>query len=557
MNNLGLDQSKRKVAIYIRVSTAEQNVEGYSLEAQRKKLLDYVNNNQALNLTTKEEWIHIDTHTGSDLSRPELNRLREGVKRGDYDAVLVWKIDRLSRSLKHLLTLFEEFENNDVSFISVQENIDFKGPIGKLIFQIFGAIAQFERELIKGRTRMGLIASAEMGNYTGSAIPYGYKPDKNPSGKGKKLKVIPSERDWVEKMYEWYVYEEMGFGQIATKLTELKVPKGEHSRVRNKFSKWDAEYVGDIIKNSIYRGEYVANWKDDAGNELPVDEWTIVPIPPCVSDYLYYQAQYVLDNKKGGWSENTYVLKGKLKDVTVDERPWFVGAKRYKGGFSYRRKQFTDSNGVYHPVFEVPAKQMDDYIINKIQEALENPKVFIEKHLSKKYTSRTQIQKIEDQLDNLRAQRMNAELSLSKVETAYESGTYSEEKLNQKSAEWNTKIEQMESKIAELEDELVFISQIDVEVQKLREASKQVKYKFESLNEKQKQILVNLFIDKVEMARVKEGKKWKVSAVVHFRFNPQKVKDQIDKVRTEKHYKLDKNGKKIPYEGDSGATIGN
>src|SRR3989338_4427348 len=125
MENLN-DAGKRRVAIYIRVSTQEQKIDGYGLEAQRKRLKDYVENNKALNFVTKNEWIFTDTHTGSDLNREKLNDLMKGVREKKFDAVLVWKIDRLSRSLKHLLTLFEEFEKNEVSFISVQENIDFK-----------------------------------------------------------------------------------------------------------------------------------------------------------------------------------------------------------------------------------------------------------------------------------------------------------------------------------------------------------------------------------------------------------------------------------------------
>ncbi len=549
-------ERKRKVAIYIRVSTQEQNIDGYSLNAQKKKLLDYVNNNQGLNLVTKPSWIFEDTHTGSDLSRPALSTLRKAVKRGDFDAVLVWKIDRLSRSLKHLLVMFEEFETNGVSFISVQENIDFRGPIGKLIFQIFGAIAQFERELIKGRTLMGKIASAEMGNYTGSNIPYGYKPVKNKSGKGKKIVPIKEEKKWVEKIFEWYVYEEGGFGQIATRLTELKVPKGKHSRVRSKYSKWTAEYVGKIIKNPLYRGEFVANKIDELGNELPVDQWTVVKIPPCVSSFLFQQAQNRLGKKKGGWSKNLYILSGKLVDMTVDEKNKFVGCKRNKGGFSYRRKQFTDSNEVYHSVFEIPAKQLDDYVVGKIQEALEEPDIFIQQYLSEKYTSKSEIEKIEDKLDNLRSQRMNSELALSKVEAAYENGHYSEEKLSEKSTKLNKDISDIEAKMKELEDHLVFVSSVDVEVKKLKEASKQIKYKFDQLTKKQKQILVDLFVDRIEMSRRKDGKKWKVSADIHFRFNPETVKKSADKVRTRKGLKKEDNKKTIPNEGASGAIFG-
>ena len=82
-------QKKRRVAIYIRVSTAEQKLDGYSLPAQKKKLTEYVNNNAALNLETKEEWLYEDTHTGSDLNRAELTKLMADVHAGKYDAVLV------------------------------------------------------------------------------------------------------------------------------------------------------------------------------------------------------------------------------------------------------------------------------------------------------------------------------------------------------------------------------------------------------------------------------------------------------------------------------------
>lgn len=547
---------KRKVAIYIRVSTQEQNIDGYSLLAQRKKLVDYVNNNPGLNLITNEDWIYEDTHTGSDLRRPELDRLREGVKRGDFDAILVWKIDRLSRSLKHLLILFEEFEKNEASFISVQENIDFKGPIGKLIFQIFGAIAQFERELIKGRTLMGKIASAEMGNFTGSSIPYGYKPVKNKSGRGKKLKVLPKEKEWVEKMYEWYVYEDLGFGQIATRLTKLKVPKGEYTKFKNKLSAWHPEYVGNILKNRIYRGEYVANKIDDTGKELPVDKWTIVEIPPCVTDFLFYQAQNALKKKKGGWSKNTYVLSGKLRDLTVREKNHFVGCKRNKGGFSYRRKQFTDSMGLYHPVFEFPAKQLEDYTIERIKEALGKPDVFIKRYLSKKYTSKTKLQKLEDQLKTLRLSKLNKEMALGRVEQAYEDGNYSSEKMAHKSSKIGKELTDIESEILTLEDEIVLISSIDVEVGKLREASKQIKYKLEKLTDKQKRILVDLFVERIDMSRVKVGKKWNVSADIHFRFNPEKVKQDIDRVRTQKSLQIEDNAKTRSKNKDSGEKGG-
>ena len=336
---------KRRAAIYVRVSTAEQKIEGYGLEAQEKNLLEYIENNKGLGLYTKKAWIFIDTHTGSDLNRPQFQAMMQQVKEGKFDAVLVWKIDRLSRSLKHLLSTFEIFEKHKASFVSVQENIDFKGPIGKLIFQIFGAIAQFERELIKGRTQMGKLASAEMGNYTGNFVPYGYRRIKNPSGKGSKLEIVLKEKEWVQQIFDWYIYDKQGFGQISKKLNSLKVPRGESSNAKQKFGKWTEKMIMLLLQSSIYRGEYVANNTDDNGDKLPPDQWTIVKVPPCVSELTFMQAENARKNRVGGKVNSTYLLSGRIYDMTLEQPKKFFGAKRFKGGFSYRRKQFDTKEG--------------------------------------------------------------------------------------------------------------------------------------------------------------------------------------------------------------------
>lgn len=534
MNSFGNStESKRRVAIYIRVSTVEQKIDGYGLEAQEKKLLDYVNQNTMLGLETKREWIYKDVHTGSDFMRPKLQELLADVKQGKFDAVLVWKIDRLSRSLKHLLSIFETFEKNQVSFVSVQENIDFRGAIGKLIFQIFGAIAQFERELIKGRTQMGRLTSAELGNYIGTHIPYGYKPVANPNGKGKKLEIIPKEKKQVEEIFNWYIYEELGDGQIAKRLNELRVPKGEHTKAKDMYSSWTAKVVSKIIENSLYRGECVANRKDENGGELLEKDWTVVSIPPCVSEFTFYQAQNARRSRVGGRRNTDYLLTGKLVDMTLETPKKFSGAKRHKGGFSYRRKQFQKA-GNHYPVFEIAGKQMEDWVWEKIMKAMKNPEIFIKHYLSKKYSDPTRIQKIEDNLNNLRERKVNEEIAIGRIEEAFEKGTYSEEKLQEKTASKNKEIADIDQKIIKLEEELGILSSISVEVQKLKSASEQVKYRLDKLPHKQKKILCDLFVEKIEMRREKVGKKWKIQADVFFRFNPDKFSEPAEVGRTQK-----------------------
>lgn len=508
-------------------------MDGYGLEAQEKRLTDYVEKNEGLGLETKKAWLYTDVHTGSDLTRTGLIRLREDVAAGKYDAVLVWKIDRLSRSLKHLLTIFEEFQKHDVSFISIQENLDFRGPIGNLIFQIFGAIAQFERELIKGRTQMGRIASAEMGNFTGTSIPYGYRKVSSENGKGSRLELIPEEQKWVKQMFEWYIFEMLGDGQIATRLNALKVPKTNHQRTSRASPQWTNIMVRTILTNHLYRGEFVANRTDEMNLVLPESQWTLVAVPPCVTEFTFLQAQEARRNRVSNMAGTDYLLSGKLIDVDLVPHKRFTGAKRFKGGFSYRRKQF-DKGDKHYQVFEIAGEQMEEYVWGKVMEAMKDPENFIKRYLNRQYGDENRTEKLQQQLGTLRARKANNEIAIARIEHAYEEGEYSQDKMEGKVAERNRENAEIEGQIQDIEDQVSVVSSHDVEIEKLKAASEQVKYRLDNLDKKQKKILCQLFVDRVEMRRRKVHNRWNVTGDVFFRFNPEKFERDILVGRTVK-----------------------
>lgn len=529
-------ETPRRTAIYIRVSTEEQDIDGYGLEAQKGELLNYVNNNKSLKLITHEDWIYSDTHTGSDVNRVSLNQLREDVKAGKFDAVLVWKIDRLSRCLQHLLFLFEEFKAKNVSFISMKENIDFKGAIGSLIFQIFGAIAQFERELIKDRTMMGKIASAKQGNYTGTYIPYGYAPVYEKKKKGKKLALVPREQQWVQQMFEWYVYEKLGDGQIANRLNEKSVPKSKWVKDREtgvwhqvpSLGKWTTKMVTAIITNPLYAGTHYPYYKDENGNELPPDKWIVVQVPKCIDMLLYRQAENARRGRVGGSTDTPYMLSGKLRDMTLDSPKNFVGAQRSKGGFSYRRKQF-DKDGKHYPVFEVVGEAIDEVVWKRVMFALKNPEQFIKHYLSREFANPDKLQRLADHLEELKMQRINKDLEIGKIEIAYQQGVYDLDKMNAKVSTCNKQTAAIDEQIKKVEEELSLISSQGIEVQKLREAAKQVKYRLDHLDPKQKKIICDLFVDRVELRRTENPHaknkmdRWIKTIQVFLRFNPDKL----------------------------------
>jgi DNA invertase Pin-like site-specific DNA recombinase len=140
---------RTKAAIYARVST---NNNGQDPTMQTRELREYCE---------RRGWQVADCYvetgiSGSKESRPELDRLMTDAHQRRFDAVLVWKLDRFGRSLRHLVNALAELEALGVAFVSLRDNLDLSTPSGRLMFQIIGAMAEFERSLIVERVKAGM-----------------------------------------------------------------------------------------------------------------------------------------------------------------------------------------------------------------------------------------------------------------------------------------------------------------------------------------------------------------------------------------------------------------
>ena len=141
--------NQTKVAIYARVSTTNH---GQDSSLQTRELRQLA---EARGWTMADEYIDAGVSGAKD-SRPELNRLMTDAKRRRFDVVLVWKLDRFGRSLRHLVNALAEFESLGIAFVSLSDNLDLSTASGRLMFQIIGAMAEFERALIQERVKAGL-----------------------------------------------------------------------------------------------------------------------------------------------------------------------------------------------------------------------------------------------------------------------------------------------------------------------------------------------------------------------------------------------------------------
>lgn len=187
-----------KAGLYARVSTDIQ-LEGYSIDAQKEFLLNYA---KAKEFTEFEYYID-GGYSGKDLERPAIQKLIRDVKEHKIDCVIVFKLDRISRSQKDTLYLIEEvFNKYNVGFVSVRENFDTTTPFGKAMVGVLSIFAQLERETILERTKIGIQKRAENGYWKGGGKdPFPYTYDKNTGT----LIPVPEQVELLHKMINLYL----------------------------------------------------------------------------------------------------------------------------------------------------------------------------------------------------------------------------------------------------------------------------------------------------------------------------------------------------------------
>ena len=200
-----------KTGIYIRVSTDEQAKEGYSIPAQRNRLEAFC---------VSQGWdiigFYVDEGiSAKDTNRPELQRMLKHIENGIIECVLVYRLDRLTRSVRDLYELLDVFEKHDCKFKSATEVYDTTTPMGRLFITIVAALAQWERENLGERVRMGMQEKAEEGKWVVNTPPYGYDIDKENDA----LVINENEAVIIRKIFNMYL-SGMGTHKIAYILSQ-------------------------------------------------------------------------------------------------------------------------------------------------------------------------------------------------------------------------------------------------------------------------------------------------------------------------------------------------
>ncbi len=346
----------RRCAIYTRKSTTmglEQ--EFNSLDAQREAALAYIR--QQPGWTLVETRYDDGGFTGANIERPAFQRLLADIEARKIDVVVVYKVDRLSRSLLDFAKVMERFSASGASFVSVTQNFSTADAMGRLTLNMLMSFAEFERSMISERTRDKIAASRRRGQWTGGPVPFGY------SAKEKKLYVNEVEAQVVREAFTLFVQHRQ-MATVARMLNERGLlPRGARNRPAEKGLRWTKGSIGRVLRSPLY-----------VGNMMYGDEVHPGLHPRLVDDATYRQVEVILSGKhrelRYTGLNPDYVLRGLLRCGRCGAAMSPASTKKGHTVHRYYRCSTRDKEGKKVCAAKpLPAGAMEEFVVERIESA--------------------------------------------------------------------------------------------------------------------------------------------------------------------------------------------
>lgn len=295
-----------RCALYTRQSVTDAKEEFSSLDAQREAAEAYVLSQRARGWRALPDRYDDAGLSGATADRPALKRLEEDVEAGRVDCVVVYKIDRLSRSIADFVNLMAKFDKHGVAFAAVTQQFDTSTPVGRLTLNLLTCFAQFERETIAERTRDKIHAARRRGRWTGGPPPLGY----DVAPEGGRIVVNETEAKLVRRIFALHAECE-----TVTRTVEAMNRRGWKTKSwttragrEHQGGSWTKCSLGKLLKNPIYVGRVGLKGEDFEGAH-----------PAIVKPEVFAHSQELLDRashkpgKRRGGRQGTSLLSGLLR----------------------------------------------------------------------------------------------------------------------------------------------------------------------------------------------------------------------------------------------------
>ncbi len=486
-----------RAAPYVRVSTDEQ-VQGYSIEGQLETIRTYANE-RSYRIPAE----YVDPGFQSDTAdRPALKRLLADARTRAFDAILVWRFDRIFRDLRLFLNVEHELRQYGVRIISVTEAVDDTHE-GRLQLLIKGSFAEYEKAVILQRSALGSARAAREGKWMGGAPPYGYSLDPTTS----RLVTNEHEAQWVRKIFTWFVEEELSLEQLMRRVNQLHIPTRwdtlKLARRTTPAGWWHRRTIHRLLTRELYAGtfHYRKTSKPRTKPRMirPQEDWIPVPIPPIIDDRLFRLAQDRLKKNAIFSRRRThrpYLLRGLLHCGSCGRR-WTGRPAWWKDTTYYM------CSGRLPHVSPTPCKRstingikLETLVWNTLVQLLQDPRVVMDR-LRRRLDQEGQIPQKQERLRSLRAEIEAANHEAGRLVYAYKQEVIDLDTLQSQRAETEDRIRALGAERDELTGELEGWLNQDAQAVTLERLSRELSDGLSGLPFERRVHLVRQLIDKI------------------------------------------------------------
>jgi site-specific DNA recombinase len=418
-----------RIATYTRISTDEEH-QPYSLEAQATRLGAYVE--------SQDEWRIVrrfsDQASGASLERPGLERALKEAEAKRFDLLLVYRVDRLACSVRGLAQILERLDQADVLFRSATEPFDTSLSAGRMMVQMLGVFAEFERATIVERVIAGMERKAAWGEWNGGSLPFGYRL----AADGRFLEPEPAEAPLVVEIFERYTERLQGTQAISRWLSE----RGYRTKNGKPFN---PQAVLTILRNRAYLGQIsFRGVHHDAPHE------------PLLAPALFEQAQAILQERGNDPSlrrsnQSDYLLTGLVKCVRCGKR--YIGAAANGNGGRYRYYVcFSRQRYGRHScdADSLPAEELEQAILEQLQDLLAREDDVREAITAAFAKLDAQQPKREAEVARLDAELRKVDEALDRYFRAFENGTLPEKACAPRIADLTRRLSELQARRDEL-----------------------------------------------------------------------------------------------------------
>ena len=349
----------KRCAVYCRVSSDEGLDQAFnSIDAQKESGHAFIKSQ------AHEGWISVvddyddPAYSGGNMERPALRRLLRDVEDGKVDIIVVYKIDRLSRSLADFAKMVDIFDRHGVSFSAVTQQINSATSMGRLMLNVLLSFAQFEREVTSERIRDKFAASAAKGMWMGGPVPLGYRVE------NRRLLIAPDEAELVRRLFRMYAAD-----PHVTGITQMLMAEGVTTRRGKLFCK---QTIHKLFHNRIYLGEIVHKGKSFPGQHegiITQAEWDAVHSVLATDKNMRRTINLTRQSPPALLRGLVYAPTGSrmVPSYTVKTKS---GGKRYRYYADLKYVRFGTSTETFG---SINADQLEGIVVEQVLQALQSP----------------------------------------------------------------------------------------------------------------------------------------------------------------------------------------